>query len=324
MDRHISNLTFLSHGNGRYANSIGEHDCKAFPSFRDPDLREFVLRYHCFHSSEEEQLEDILRDWTYSEHGEWTKSRLLMVFQHSTTPGVIALALANMLVLWNLHSSSQQGGSYLRLSALSDLKQLLSGRLAFSDSNSNHLLLELLASFNEALKGFESKGSTRITQFMRQSSAFIESGAASDELVAYFERRLRLKRGMNSMDYNIPCVNAVVEQHRACWFPAITVGFQRPFPPGLDDRIVSPKWSIVSLQAGHNRPCYITILPENKWKGGLLVPLSPTQADFEVLVTHWTYYSRHGCLKCEIKHSQITYYCKLRVSVEIFPLNYCS
>ena len=315
MAGHVSNLTFLSHGNGRCADNISEHDCESFPSFRDRDLREFVLLYHCFYSSEEERLEDILRDWTYSEHGEWTISRLLRVFQCSTKPEVIALALANMLVLWNVHSSSQEGGSHSRPSAFSDLGQLLSGRLAFSDPDSYHLLLELLASFIEALKGFESKESTRIMQFLWQSSAFIESAAASDELKAYFERRLEPKGGMNPMEYNIPYVNAVVEQHEACWFLAITVGFQRPSPPGLDDKITSPTWSIVSLQAGQSRPCYITILPENKWEGGFLVPLSPTQADFEVLVTHWTYYSRHGCHKCEINHSQITCSLKPRVSV---------
>ena len=75
--------------------------------------------------------------------------QVFQVFQTPLEPEVLALALADMLLLWNLNPPSQVTGPQ-SMSNLLGLGQLLSKRSMLKDSY--NLLLDLFASFCDAIK----------------------------------------------------------------------------------------------------------------------------------------------------------------------------
>ncbi len=130
----------------------------------------------------------ILRNWTLQGDGQRTVSQLLQVFQGPLAPELLALALANMLLLWTLDPPFQVGEYQSTTSNLLGLRELLSGRKAFS--HSYNLLLDLFASFRNAVKVLDAKRSIAITQFLLGAVCFTESAFPNEELTDYFVKRL--------------------------------------------------------------------------------------------------------------------------------------
>jgi len=130
----------------------------------------------------------ILQSWTHTGDGERTVYQVFQVFQTPLAPEVLALALADILLLWTLDPPSQVSGPQSITSNLLGLGQLLSERSALR--NSYNLLLDLFASFRNAIKVLEAKRSTAIVQFLSGAVCFTESACPSEDLTGYFLKRL--------------------------------------------------------------------------------------------------------------------------------------
>ena len=130
----------------------------------------------------------ILRNSTLRGDGQRTVSQLLRVFQGPLAAELLALAIANMLLLWNLDPPFPVGESQSTTSNLFGLGELLSGRKALS--HSYILLLDLFASFCNAVKVLDAERSMAITQFLLGAVCFIERACPNEELSDYFVERL--------------------------------------------------------------------------------------------------------------------------------------
>ena len=133
----------------------------------------------------------ILQGWTHTGDGERTVRQVFQVFQTRLEPEVLALALADMLLLWTLDPPTQGSGSQSTTSDLWGLEQLLSERVALR--NSYNLLLDLFASFCDAIKVLETKRWTAIVRFLSGAICFTEHACPKEELTGMFLERLNAK-----------------------------------------------------------------------------------------------------------------------------------
>lgn len=168
-----------------------EHLCEKFPRFREPEYRDLLLLHQCYHSSINEETISILENWILRGDGRLTVSQVLKVFQDTLASEVLAMALADMLLLWTLDPPSEEDESQSTPSSLLGLGQLLSERSALRNSHS--LLLVLSASFSNAIKVLEAKKSTAIMQFLTGAVCFTESACPSENITGYFLKRLSWK-----------------------------------------------------------------------------------------------------------------------------------
>ncbi len=103
-------------------------------------------------------------------------------------PEVLALVLADMLLLWTLKPPAEGSGVQSLPLNLSGLGQLLSQPGAFKESY--NLLLDLLVSFSAAVKGMEITKSIPITLFLNGAQCFTGGSSPNKELKAYWKKRL--------------------------------------------------------------------------------------------------------------------------------------
>ena len=134
----------------------------------------------------------ILQRWTHTKDGERTVRQVFQVFQAHVEPELLALALANMLLLCTLNPPPQVSGPQSTPSDLLGLEQLLSGRSTLR--NSYKLLLDLFASFCDSTKVLEAKRSTAILQFLSGAVCITESACPSEGLKGYCLKKLKGKR----------------------------------------------------------------------------------------------------------------------------------
>ena len=129
-----------------------------------------------------------MRNWTLKFDRQHTISQLFQVFQRPGAPEVLALALANIFLLWNLNPLPSVDEFQLLTSNLLDLRELLSGRKVLS--HSYELLLDLSASFCDVVKVCEADSLDAIIQFVLGAICCNESGSPSEELTEYYVERL--------------------------------------------------------------------------------------------------------------------------------------
>lgn len=106
----------------------------------------------------------VLQEWTRTGDGQRTISQLFNAFQSPLTPEALALALADMILLWALDPLAQLSGPQALPSNVSDLERLLSQPNLLNESY--NLLIDLFASFDQAVEGLEAKVSTPIKEFL--------------------------------------------------------------------------------------------------------------------------------------------------------------
>ena len=150
-----------------------------------------------------------LSGWIYTRDGEHTIYQVFQVFQTDTEPEVLALALADLFLLWILdppHDDPQP-----RVSNLFDLEMLLSGVITLKSSY--YLLLDLFASFRVAIMVLKSHRSTAIMQFLSGSVCIVETAWPVEDLTIYLLRRLTGE----SSDRTAQAIAAVIEAFIGCF-----------------------------------------------------------------------------------------------------------
>lgn len=162
-----------------------------FAGFRDRQYRNLLLLHEIYHSSADEEFRVTLQAWTDKKGGQLMMSHVLEVFQSPLEPEVLALALADIFLLWTLQPSPQDKEYPQRPSSLSDLEELLSQRRALKHSYT--LLLSLLTSFIDALEGFDSAKSEPIVRFLSRDTFGVEKMFMNEGLKRYSTERLKGK-----------------------------------------------------------------------------------------------------------------------------------
>lgn len=170
---------------GRFTYRISERLCEQFPRFRDSKYHYLVLLHQCHHSSEDEQVTTILQDWIDTEEGKDIILQLLKDFEVPMVPEVLALDIADMLLLWILQPSAEIRG--LLPPNLSGLGQLLSHADDFKESH--HLLLKLVVSFSSTVRNMRVRNWKPIMQFLDEAQCFTGDEHPSKEFQGYFKMR---------------------------------------------------------------------------------------------------------------------------------------
>ena len=134
----------------------------------------------------------ILQRWIYTGDGVRTIYQVFQVFQTHSEPEVLALALADMLLLWVLDPPLQVNGPHSTTSDLIGLEKLLSEHGLLK--NSYKLLLHVQASLCAAIiKVLEPKRSAAIVEFLSGAVCITEDICPIKELTDNMVEKLTVQ-----------------------------------------------------------------------------------------------------------------------------------
>ena len=141
-----------------------------------------------YHSSEDEEVFTLLKEWLKTRDGERVKLQLFEIFQTSLAPEELALTLTDMLILWCLDPPDDEDELPSTPANLIGLGQLLS--MPDTLKQSYYLLLEIFRSFCQAVNDLNENESTPIMHFLENAACIGSDVPPSEDLYTYNVQRL--------------------------------------------------------------------------------------------------------------------------------------